>query len=105
MTFRVVRGALADAEIDDFGRYAAEYSEDFAKAQFARLNRIFAVDLAEAPNTWGYFSSPARRTAHIFSASGGEQVIGSSIPSMTAQRSSMCYASGTPAKSPDLSRL
>ena len=55
MTFRVVRGALADAEIDDFGRYAADYSDDFAREQFARLNHIFAVDLAEAPNTWGYF--------------------------------------------------
>ena len=47
MTFRVVRGALADAEIDDFGRYATDYSEDFAREQFARLNRIFAVDLAQ----------------------------------------------------------
>jgi hypothetical protein len=55
MTFRIVRGALADAEIDDFGRYAADYSEEFAREQFTRLNRIFAIDLAEAPNTWGYF--------------------------------------------------
>lgn len=55
MTFKVIRDALADAEIDDFGRYAADYSEDFAREQFARLNHVFAVELAEAPNTWNYF--------------------------------------------------
>ena len=55
MTYKVVTDVLADREIDDFARYAAAYSEDWAREQFARLNRIFAVDLAEAPNTWAYF--------------------------------------------------
>jgi mRNA-degrading endonuclease RelE of RelBE toxin-antitoxin system len=55
VTYKVVIDALADREIDDFGRYAADYSEDWAREQFARLNRVFAVDLAEAPNTWAHF--------------------------------------------------
>ncbi len=55
MTYEVVKDVIADAEIDDFARYAADYSEDWAREQFARLNRVFAVDLAEAPNTWAYF--------------------------------------------------
>jgi mRNA-degrading endonuclease RelE of RelBE toxin-antitoxin system len=55
MTFKVVRDRVAQSDIEDFGRYAANYSEDFAREQFVRLNRIFAVDLAEAPNTWNYF--------------------------------------------------
>ena len=55
MTFKVFRDTIADAEIDDFGRYAADYSEEFAREQFVRLERIFSVDLAESPNTWNYF--------------------------------------------------
>jgi len=56
MTFKVVRDRIAQSDIEDFGRYAANYSEDFAREQFVRLNRIFAVDLAEAPNTWIIFT-------------------------------------------------
>jgi hypothetical protein len=55
MTFTVVRDTVAQNDIAAFGRYAADYSEDFAREQFARLNRIFTVDLAESPNTWNYF--------------------------------------------------
>lgn len=55
MTFKVVVDTVAVAEIDGFGCYAANYSEDFAREQFIRLNRIFVVDLAESPNTWGHF--------------------------------------------------
>ena len=46
---------MAQADIDDFGEYATEYSEEFAREQFTRLNRILTVDLAEMPYTWGYF--------------------------------------------------
>ena len=55
MTFKVIRDTIADAEIDNFGRYAADYSEEFAREQFVRLERIFSVNLAESPNTWNYF--------------------------------------------------
>ncbi len=55
MTYKVVTDVFADREIDDFGRYAADYSEDWAREQFARLNRVFTVDLAEARNTWAHF--------------------------------------------------
>ena len=55
MTYKVVTDVFADREIDDFGWYAAAYSEDWAKEQFARLNRVFTVDLAESPNTWACF--------------------------------------------------
>ena len=30
MTYKVIRDVVADAEIQEFGRYAADYSEDFA---------------------------------------------------------------------------
>jgi mRNA-degrading endonuclease RelE of RelBE toxin-antitoxin system len=55
MTYKVITGLAADGEIGDFGHYAADYSEDWAREQFARLNRVLTVDLAEAPNTWAYF--------------------------------------------------
>ena len=55
MTFRVVKDSVAQAEIDNFGDYASDYSEEFAREQFTRLNRILTVELAEAPFTWGYF--------------------------------------------------
>ena len=50
-------------------RYAADYSEDYAREQFARLNSVFAVELAERPNTWNYFyitGAPYR--AYLFRA-------------------------------------
>ena len=55
MTYKVIRDVVADSEIEEFGRYAADYSEDFAREQFTSLNRIFTVELAESPNTWNYF--------------------------------------------------
>ena len=55
MTYKVIRDVVADAEIQEFGRYAADYSEDFAREQFTRLNHVFNVDLADSPNTWSAF--------------------------------------------------
>ena len=55
MTYKVIRDVMADCEIDDFARYAADYSESWAREQFARLNRVFTVELSEAPNTWNHF--------------------------------------------------
>jgi hypothetical protein len=55
MIYRVIRDVRADADIEEFARYAADYSDDFAREQFTRLNHIFSVDLAESPNTWNYF--------------------------------------------------
>ena len=55
MTYRVVKDPAAQAEIESFGAYAAGYSEDFAREQFTRLNRILTVELAQAPYTWGHF--------------------------------------------------
>jgi mRNA-degrading endonuclease RelE of RelBE toxin-antitoxin system len=55
MTYRVLTASIAHDEIDRFAIYAAEYSDDFAREQFARLNRVLSVDLAESPNVWGYF--------------------------------------------------
>jgi hypothetical protein len=55
MTYRVIRDIAANAEIEDFGSYAADYTEEFARKQFSRLNRVFSVELAESPNTWNYF--------------------------------------------------
>jgi mRNA-degrading endonuclease RelE of RelBE toxin-antitoxin system len=55
MNFKVIRDPVAQDEIDDFARSAEDYSEDFAREQFARLNHIFTVDLSETPNTWNHF--------------------------------------------------
>ena len=55
MTFVVIRAPLAQIEIAAFGRYAADYSERFAREQFARLDRVFSVDLAQSPYVSGYF--------------------------------------------------
>jgi hypothetical protein len=37
MTYKVIRDVRADADIEDFARYAADYSDDFAREQCARL--------------------------------------------------------------------
>ncbi|MDR3489302.1 MAG: hypothetical protein P4M05_30940 [Bradyrhizobium sp.] len=55
MTYRVIIGATAQAEIDQFAIYAADYSDEFAREQFSRLNQILSVSLAESPNMWGHF--------------------------------------------------
>ena len=55
MTYKVIKDLVADAEIDDFGRYAADYSESFARKQFARLNRFLTAEIAESPKTWSCF--------------------------------------------------
>jgi len=55
VSFTVVSDAVVQQDIAAFGRYAADYSEEFAREQFTRLNRIFSVELAQSPNVWGYF--------------------------------------------------
>jgi hypothetical protein len=55
MTFRVVRAQRAQTELARFAEYAADYSDDWAREQFARLERVFSRELAEAPQQWSYF--------------------------------------------------
>lgn len=55
MTYRILTAPIARNEIEQFAAYAVEYSDDFAREQFARLNHILSVEIAESPNTWGYF--------------------------------------------------
>ncbi len=55
MTYRVLTASIAQNEIDRFAAYAAGYSDDFAREQFARLNHILSVEIAQSPNIWGYF--------------------------------------------------
>src|SRR5208283_1055435 len=102
MTFRVVRGAVAETEIDEFARYAADYSEDFARAQFAASIASSQSTSQKLPTRGAIFTSPARHTARTCFVWGGERVIGSSIPSVTTQRSSTCCAFGTRAESRSL---
>ena len=55
MTFVVIIDVQAQNEIAAFGRYAADYSERFAREQFTRLNRVFTVNLAQSPYLSSYF--------------------------------------------------
>jgi hypothetical protein len=55
MTYVVIRDHQADDEIAAFGRYAADYSDRFAREQFARLERVFSFDLAQSPHVSSYF--------------------------------------------------
>ena len=55
MTYRILTAPIAQNEIEQFAAYAVDYSDDFAREQFARLNHILSVEIAESPNTWGYF--------------------------------------------------
>jgi hypothetical protein len=55
MTYRIRIDPLALRQIDDFARYLADYSEEFAIEQIERLNLIF-VNLSEAPLTWSHFA-------------------------------------------------
>ncbi len=55
MTYRVVRAPIAQREIVQFAAYAADYSEEWSREQFVRLNHILSVELAETPHLWGYF--------------------------------------------------
>jgi hypothetical protein len=41
MTYVVIRDHQADDEIAAFGRYAADYSDRFAREQFARRSAFF----------------------------------------------------------------
>ena len=55
MSYRVIKDIRAESEIEEFARYAADYSDDWAREQFARLNYVFTVTLAESPITWNEF--------------------------------------------------
>lgn len=55
MTYQVVKAPLAQDEMARFAAYAADYSDDWSREQFARLNHILSVELAEAPHQWSYF--------------------------------------------------
>ena len=55
MTYRVLVAPFAQEELARFAAYAADYSDEYAREQFARLNQILSVELAEAPLMWSYF--------------------------------------------------
>jgi hypothetical protein len=55
MTYTVYRSRSFDHDAEDFARYAADYSESFAREQFADLEKNLSADLAQSPNAWAYF--------------------------------------------------
>jgi mRNA-degrading endonuclease RelE of RelBE toxin-antitoxin system len=68
MTYRVFRSRSFDRDVDDFARYATEYSEPFAREQFVRLEKVLSIDLVQSPNTWSYFFvTGAPNRAYFFS--------------------------------------
>ena len=46
---------VALRQIEEFSKYLAEYSEEFALEQIERLDQILRVNIGEAPLTWNYF--------------------------------------------------
>lgn len=75
MTYSVVRSERFERDVDEFAAYAADYSEEFARRQFERLNRVFTEFLAESPGASamfyatgapyrGYLFRVGRRTAY-----------------------------------------
>lgn len=68
MTYRLFRSRSFERDVEAFARYAAEYSETFAREQFARLEKILSMDLVQSPNTWTYFfATGAPYRAYFFS--------------------------------------
>ena len=55
MAYRLRITRFAQRHIDEFAGYLQGYSEDFAREQVERLDRVLAVNIAEAPHTWSYF--------------------------------------------------
>jgi mRNA-degrading endonuclease RelE of RelBE toxin-antitoxin system len=55
MPYRVRIDPLAMRQIDEFAAYLRDYSEDFAREQIERLDRILRFNLGESPLTWSYF--------------------------------------------------
>jgi hypothetical protein len=51
VSFRLRIAPLAQRHIDEFAVWLRDYSEPFAIEQIDRLDRILAVNLAEAPLT------------------------------------------------------
>lgn len=67
MTFRIRIDRVAQAEIDQFAGYAAKYDDAWASEQFARLNHVFSVELAEAPLRRSFFMlTGAPHRAYLF---------------------------------------
>ena len=55
MSYKVVVAPRAKTDLADFAAYAAEYSDDFARDTFERLNHVLSVVIADAPHMWSYF--------------------------------------------------
>jgi hypothetical protein len=45
----------AQRDLQRFAEYTSVYSEEFSREQFARLNGVLNIDIAEMPHTWSYF--------------------------------------------------
>ena len=57
MAYRIRRSPIFLRDVEDFGRYCADYSLEFADEQFEIERLTFAIETltAEAPLTWAYF--------------------------------------------------
>src|SRR5437763_8012903 len=67
MTYRVRIDPVALRQIDEFGRYLRNYSEDFAIEQIERLDRILSVNVGGSPLAWSYFAfTGAPYRAYLF---------------------------------------
>src|SRR4051812_27655417 len=67
MAYRLRFDPVALRHIEEFAAYLADYSEELATEQIGRLDRILAVNIAEAPLTWPYFAfTGAPYRAYLF---------------------------------------
>ena len=67
MAYRLRFDPVALRHIEEFAAYLSEYSEGFAIEQIDRLDRILAINIAEAPLTWPYFAfTGAPYRAYLF---------------------------------------
>ena len=55
MAYRIRHGPIFLRDVEDFGRYCADYCLEFADEQFERLTFAIETLIAEAPLTWAYF--------------------------------------------------
>jgi hypothetical protein len=54
MAYRIRRSPIFLRDVEDFGRYCADYSLEFADEQFERLTFAIETLIVEAPLTWVY---------------------------------------------------
>ena len=54
MAYRIRRSPIFLRDVEDFGRYCADYSLEFADEQFERLTFAIETLIVEAPLTWAY---------------------------------------------------